>query len=104
VHLEPCEKIKSDIYLDLVPLINSKAVRLLDHDRMMVQLVSLERSAKAGGRDKIDHPRGLHDDVANAAAGALVFAYQGMSYSPGQRLRDNMKLEQAYRRLARSFG
>jgi hypothetical protein len=93
VHLEPAEKIKSDIYLDLLPLINSKAVRLLDHERMMLQLVGLERSTKSGGRDKIDHPRGLHDDVANAAAGALVFAYQGISYSPGQRLRDDLKLQ-----------
>jgi len=33
VHLEPSEKTKSDIYLDLLRLINSKAVRLLDHER-----------------------------------------------------------------------
>jgi len=96
VHLEAAEKTKSDIYLDLVPLINSKAVRLLDHERMTLQLVGLERTTKAGGKDRIDHPRGLHDDIANAAAGALVFAYQESGHSPQQRFRDNLKLEAAY--------
>lgn len=52
VHLERAEKPKSEIYLDLLPLINSKAVRLLDSDRLMLQLVGLERTTKAGGRDK----------------------------------------------------
>ena len=36
---------------------------------------SLERrTGRAPGRDSIDHPPGAHDDVANAAAGALVLA------------------------------
>jgi hypothetical protein len=60
VHLEPSEKTKSDIYLDLLPLINSKAVRLLDHERMMLQLVGLERTTARGGRDKIDQANGRH--------------------------------------------
>ena len=46
--------------------INSKAVGLLDHPRLVTQLTSLERTTVRGGRDKVDHPRGLHDDVANA--------------------------------------
>jgi hypothetical protein len=54
----------------------------------MLQLVSLERTCVRGGRDKIDHPRGLHDDISNAAAGALVLAYQDAGVSPGQQLRD----------------
>jgi len=103
VHLEPSEKTKSDIYLDLLPLINSKAVRLLDHERMMLQLVGLERTTKAGGRDRIDHPRGVHDDIANAAAGALVFAYEELNYSPGQQLRDNLKLADNYKRMSRAL-
>jgi hypothetical protein len=36
------------------------------------QLIGLERRTARGGRDSIDHPPGGHDDVANAAAGALV--------------------------------
>ena len=103
IHLEPAEKTKSDIYLDLLPLINSKAVRLLDHDRLMLQFVGLERTTKSGGRDRIDHPRGCHDDVANAAAGALVYAYAGSGYSPQQRLRDSQKIAEHYKRLAKSI-
>jgi hypothetical protein len=103
VHLEPAEKSKSELYLDLLPLINSRAVDLLDHERMMLQLVSLERTAARGGRDKVDHPRGAHDDVANAAAGALVVAYQDAGYSPGQQLRDNLKIAAFYKRYARSM-
>jgi hypothetical protein len=102
ISLEPAEKTKSDIYLDLVPLINSKAVRLLDNDRLTMQLVSLERSTKAGGRDRIDHPRGLHDDIANAAAGALTLAYSGSSYSAQQSFKDNLKLIAAYKKWARA--
>jgi hypothetical protein len=64
----PADKSKSDIYLDFLPLVNSSAVDLLDNDRMLHQLVSLERRTARGGRDSIDHPRGAHDDVANAAA------------------------------------
>jgi hypothetical protein len=35
---------------------------------------ALERRRRASGRDVVDHLPGAHDDVANAAAGALVFA------------------------------
>jgi hypothetical protein len=64
INYEPCEKSKSEIYRDLLPLINSGAVSLLDHDRLV------------GGGDSIDHPPGGHDDVANAVAGALVTAFK----------------------------
>jgi hypothetical protein len=88
--------------LDLLPLINSKAVRLLDHERMSMQLVSLERSTKARGQDRIDHPRHGHDDIANAVAGALVFAYCGSTYSRAQSFKDNLKLAAAYKKWARA--
>jgi hypothetical protein len=39
---------------------------------MVHQLVSLERRTARGGNDSIDHPRGAHDDIANACAGAVV--------------------------------
>jgi hypothetical protein len=76
VFYEPCEKPKSDLYRDLLPLINSGAVDLLENDRLVTQLVSLERRTARGGKDSIDHPPGAHDDVANAVAGALVTAYK----------------------------
>jgi hypothetical protein len=42
------------------------------------QLADLERRTGASGRDSVDHRRGQHDDVANAAAGALVIASQAI--------------------------
>jgi hypothetical protein len=68
------EKVKSDIYRDALPLLNSSRVELLDHRRLVAQLLGLERRTARGGRDSIDHgPRG-HDDVANAACGVLLAA------------------------------
>lgn len=45
------------MYQDMVPLLDSSAVDLLDHDWLMMQLVSLERTNAGGGRDKIDHQK-----------------------------------------------
>jgi hypothetical protein len=69
---------------------------------MSMQLVSLERSTWAGGQDRIDHPRHGHDDIANAVAGALVFAYSGSTYSQAQSLRDNAKMAAVYKKWARA--
>jgi hypothetical protein len=74
VTYEPAEKTKSEIYLSLLPMLNSGRVELLDNQRLISQLCSLERRTARGGRDSIDHAPGAHDDVANAAAGALVLA------------------------------
>jgi hypothetical protein len=65
---------KSDIYRDLLPLLNSGTADLLDHPVLLTQLATLERRTGRGGRDSIDHAPNAHDDVANAAAGALVLA------------------------------
>lgn len=73
---------KSDIYLELLPTLNSGRVELLDNARLRSQLVGLERKTARGGRDSIDHPPGAHDDLANAAAGALVEALQKSRREP----------------------
>ena len=67
-------KPKSDLYGELLPVLNSGRVELLDHPRLVAQLGSLERRTSRSGRDSIDHCPGGHDDVANAAAGALLAA------------------------------
>jgi hypothetical protein len=53
-------------------MINSGRIRLLDHQRLIGQLCSLERRTSRGGRDSIDHPPDAHDDVANSVCGPLV--------------------------------
>ena len=68
------DKSKSEIYRDFLPILNSKRVELLDISRLHAQLCGLERRTARGGRDSIDHAPSAHDDVINAAAGALVLA------------------------------
>jgi len=74
VTYELSEKPKSDIYRDMLPLLNSRKIQLLDDRRLISQLHGLERRTARGGRDSIDHGPGAHDDIANAVAGALVLA------------------------------
>lgn len=73
---QPSERSKSDLYRELLPLMNSGRVALLDVPRLKAQLTALERRVARGGRDSVDHPPNGKDDVANAAAGALVLAAQ----------------------------
>ena len=68
------ERSKSEIYRELLPLMNSRRVELLDLPRLAAQLGGLERRTARGGRDSIDHAPGSHDDMINAAAGAVVCA------------------------------
>ena len=63
---------RSELYRDLVPLMNAGRVELLDVPRLQAQLQGLERRTGWAGRDSIDHRPGEHDDLANAMAGALV--------------------------------
>ena len=67
------KKSKSEIYLELLPLLNNGQIELLDNKKLVSQLKSLERKTRSGGRDQIDVFFG-HDDLANAAAGACVMA------------------------------
>ena len=81
---EPSAFTRSDLYLSLLPLVNAGCVRLLDHPELLRELRGLERRQGLGGRDRVDHRPGAHDDMANAAAGALVNV---TSVRPGPRIR-----------------
>ena len=72
IEYKPADKPKSELYLELLPAINSGKVELLDNTRLLAQLRSLERRTSRIGRDTVDHGPGGHDDLANAVAGALV--------------------------------
>lgn len=74
IRYDPAAQPKSDIYRDVLPLLNSGKVELLDHPRLLSQFANLERRTARGGRDSIDHAPKAHDDVANAAAGAVLRA------------------------------
>ena len=64
------DKSKSDLYRDVLPLLNSGSIVLPCSDRLVAQLVGLERRTTRAGRDSIDHAPNNRDDLANAVAGA----------------------------------
>ena len=74
ISYEPSERSKSDLYKEVAPLLAAGQVKLLDNHRMRTQLLALERKVARGGRDTVDHPPRGHDDLINAACGALCGA------------------------------
>jgi hypothetical protein len=65
---------RSAVYSDCLPLFTSGRAHILDNKRLVSQFASLERRVSPGGRDKIDAPRGGHEDCANSAAIAMTLA------------------------------
>ena len=76
IQYDVSERFRSAIYLDFLPALNASRVQLLDNRKLRTQLVGLERRTSSTGKDQVNHPKGGHDDVVNAAAGALVLAAQ----------------------------
>jgi hypothetical protein len=60
---------KSALFLELLPIVNSGAIELLDDDQLLRELRGLERRRGSSGRDRVDHRPGEHDDRANVVAG-----------------------------------
>jgi hypothetical protein len=69
---------RSALYLELLPRVNAGQVDLLDCPDLLRELRGLERRRGGTGRDRVDHGPGGHDDLANAAAGALVSLAQAL--------------------------
>src|SRR5258708_3292711 len=67
---ELAKQTKSELFRDLLPLLNSGRIVLPCNDCLQGQIVGLERRTSAVGRDTISHPDRGHDDVVNAVAGA----------------------------------
>jgi hypothetical protein len=69
----------------------AQQVELLDDRRLIGQLLGLER--RVGRlRDVVDHPPGGHDDVALAAAGALVAAWSAGQPITAEHFKINLSL------------
>jgi len=67
----------SELYAAFIPVVmNDKAI-ILDIKKLKLQLANLERRTGEGGREKIDHPSGSHDDLAVVCAGACFLANYG---------------------------
>jgi len=57
--------------MEFLPALTSGQVELLDVERMKQQFAGLQRRTSGAGRESVDHAIGAHDDLSNAAAGAL---------------------------------
>jgi hypothetical protein len=97
IQYRAAEHFRSELYLELLPMLTSGQAELLDNKRLIAQLAGLERHTSRLGRDSVDHSPGSHDDVANAAAGALV---QCAGHGPVYALIEQFKEEQAARDAA----
>jgi hypothetical protein len=71
VRYEVSDRVKSDLFCDLLPELMAEAVELPDLPVLVTQLAALERRASRGGRESVEKPIGRHDDAANAVAGAV---------------------------------
>ena len=80
VRYEASERDRSAIYMDSLPLFTSGRARLIDNPKMVNQFAALERRTFSTGRERIDHGVSGHDDLANAAALALVLAASKRSF------------------------
>jgi hypothetical protein len=72
---------KSQLYTNLLGVINARKIELLDHKRLIQELIGLERRTGFAGADRIDHSPGLHDDCANAVAGLAQTARENGGFS-----------------------
>jgi len=72
LNYEVSDRSRSELYRDFLPLLNSRGVDLLDNDRLVLELIGLERRTFRGGADKIDHGPGGHDDVANDCSDGIL--------------------------------
>lgn len=100
VRYDISERTKSELYVELLPMINCQRVNLLDNSKMITQLCNLERHTGRGtGREIIDHARDQHDDVINCGAGALVLAAtRKHAFRPTQAMIERASRPTAYSR------
>lgn len=89
---------KSQIYVDALPFLQSGSAALLYSEALKSQLVGLDRKTSRAGRDSIDHEVGGHDDIANAACGALLLAAEiGSKLDPPAKKAEPKTPEEAHR-------
>jgi hypothetical protein len=75
---EVVKQTKSNLYAALLPMLNAKRIVLPRHDRLVRQIVGLERQTTRAGHDSISHAPGALDDIANALAGAAHLAHTAL--------------------------
>jgi len=64
IRYEPARLDRSGLYLELLPLVSGRRIELPDNAQLLRELRTLERRTGPSGRDRVDHIRGAHDDLA----------------------------------------
>jgi hypothetical protein len=103
IKFKPAERNTSENYLALLPLLTQPGRTHLLHDHTLrQQLAGLERRTHAGDRENVSHAatQSAHDDVAAAAAGAIVLAASRPTYdSSGSWICSDEELQASTRTL-----
>ena len=60
---------RSDLYLELLPVVNASTIELPDNEKLLRELLGLERRRGTAERDRVDHRPGQRDDRVNAVVG-----------------------------------
>jgi hypothetical protein len=87
ISYEVCKTAKSDLFRDLLPLLNSRRIILPRNDRLIAQIVGLERRVSRAGKDLIAPVPHGQDDIINAVAGCAASVHK--PYAPFMRCGDD---------------
>lgn len=82
IQYQEAQLTKAQAYLEVEPLLAQNRIELLDHPQLVRELGLLEKRPRSGGRTIVDHPRGGHDDHANALALAAAKAMKTSTVDP----------------------
>lgn len=93
----PSDKTKSELYLEAIGPLCSGEMELLDNERLVTQLSGLERRARSGGKDMIDHGPGQHDESTRFFGGTKHLT--GKSRLQGSRRRRKLPCGDATSRM-----
>jgi hypothetical protein len=77
---EVSELVKSQLYLECLPLFMRGAVSIPDHPKLIRELRLLERRTSRIGKDVVDHGRNGSDDYANALCAMLRLLAKPVGY------------------------
>lgn len=91
IRFEPSPLDRSGLYLSLLYLANAGTVELPNDEKLLRELRGLQRMRGSSGKDRVDHPRGQHDDLANACAGAAVLAQEHRTVAADMSINTSME-------------
>jgi len=95
---------KADVYLTMEPYFAQGRIDLLDDAALQRELRLLERQRRPGGLTRVDHPRGRHDDRANALAVSVWAALEGARQAAGRSPEEEARMAAEERAFERAMG